>query len=216
MIQSSDPRRQSPSHGHKPWGFFPQLLLNIVLIAAAALVLGWIAMLLLGRWTHHGQELEVPAVTQVDESIAIDQLRRHGLHPIISDSVFDDSRRPGTVLEQNPSAGTRVKHGREVYLTIRAYSTKRVTVPALTDQSVRQARSVLAGLGITHISEVPVPSDYQGLVLGATADGQLLHPGSRIPVTARVVLSVGSGNVPAADSDSIDSLPEPPSVSLFD
>lgn len=38
-----------------------------------------------------------------------------------------------------------------------------------------------------------VPSEYEGLVLGARYNGVALSPGARIPLSARVTLQVGSG-----------------------
>ena len=47
--------------------------------------------------------------------------------------------------------------------------------------------------GIKDIREVPVVSDYKGLVLGAMFNGVTLQPGARIPLSAVVTLQVGSG-----------------------
>ena len=52
---------------------------------------------------------------------------------------------------------------------------------------------MFAGLGISDIREVPVVSEYEGLVLGAKFNGVALQPGARIPVSAVVTLEVGSG-----------------------
>ena len=49
------------------------------------------------------------------------------------------------------------------------------------------------GLGIKDVREVPVVSEYDGLVLGAKFNGVTLQPGARIPVSAVVTLEVGTG-----------------------
>lgn len=105
-------------------------------------------------------------------------------------------------MEQNPKVGTKVKDGRLIYVTINAFSPKSVTVPGLTDISLRQAQSTLQGLGITNITIRQVESDFKDLVLKATRDGVPLAAGARIPVNARIVLEVGSGHITA---DTIDS-----------
>ncbi len=74
-------------------------------------------------------------------------------------------------------------------------------MPALTDMSLRQARSVLEGLGIKNVRESYVDSEYKDLVLGAKFNGLQLKPGARIPATATVTIEVGRGIV--ADDDSL-------------
>lgn len=88
-----------------------------------------------------------------------------------------------------------VKAGREIYLTITAFSPKMVSVPKVTDVSERQARAMLAGVGLNNITTVIVPSEYKDLVAGIRVNGKDAAPGTRVPVTARVVLEVGGGPV---------------------
>ena len=128
-----------------------------------------------------------------------------GLRPVLSDSVFDAYTRPGTVVEQMPIPGAKIKKGGSVYLTIVAFSPKLVTVPDFYNASVRQAKSMFQGLGIKEVREVPVVSEYDGLVLGAKFNGVSLQPGARIPVSAVVTLEVGTGieEEPGADVDTV-------------
>ena len=66
-------------------------------------------------------------------------------------------------------------------------------IPKRTDVSERQARAMLAGLGITRIDAVSVPSDYKDLVVGVRVKNIPAVAGARIPVNERIVLEVGSG-----------------------
>ena len=61
------------------------------------------------------------------------------------------------------------------------------------------------GLGIKEVREVPVVSEYDGLVLGAKFNGVSLQPGARIPVSAVVTLEVGTGieEEPGAEVDTM-------------
>lgn len=170
-----------------------KVILNVCLMILVGLLIAWLAMLWLGVWTRHGQSIAVPSVTAMPYDRAVTDLNDHGLTGIVADSVYDTRTRPGTVIDQNPKAGTTVKEGREVFLTINAFSPKMITLPALTDISVRQARSILEGLDITDIQEVRVPSDFKDLVLGVKYRGARLMPGARVPVNARVILEVGEG-----------------------
>lgn len=168
----------------------------------AALIIGWLAMLWLDSWTRHGETIAVPAVRSLAYDRAVDMLTTEGLKGIVADSVYDNRTQPGTVIEQNPKAGTIVKEGREVYLTINAFSPKMVTLPTLTDISLRQARSILEGLEIKNIVERRVPSDYKDLVLSVRYKGSRLQPGARVPVNGTIELEVGEGMPDIALPDS--------------
>ena len=80
-----------------------------------------------------------------------------------------------------------------MYLTVVAFSPKLITVPDFYNVSARQARSMFEGIGIKEIREVPVTSEYAGLVLGAKFNGVALQPGARIPISAVVTIEVGTG-----------------------
>lgn len=177
------------------------ILFNFLLIILAAWAVVWITLVVLDVWTGHGKYEVVPNLHGLSYVQAQKALLATGLRAELSDSVYDNATAPGTVLEQSPRAKTKVKPNRVVYLTINAFSPKLVTVPALTDMSLRQARSVLEGLGIKNVRETYVDSEYKDLVLGAKFNGLQLKPGARIPATATVTIEVGLGIV--ADEESL-------------
>lgn len=181
-----------------------KIFLNIGLMIAVALIIGWLSMLWLDVWTRHGDTISVPAVRTLAYDKAISLLEAEGLKGIVADSVYDSRTAPGTVIEQNPKAGTIVKEGREVFLTIHAFSPKMVTLPTLSDISLRQARSILEGLDITNIVERRVPSEFKDLVLAVRYKGARLQAGARVPVNARIELEVGEGVQESfTDTDSV-------------
>lgn len=182
-----------------------KLLLNLLLMGVATLVIVWLAMVWLGFWTRHGETISVPSVRSMPFDRAVSSLSAEGLVGIVSDSVYDNRTAPGTVIEQNPKAGTVVKEGREVFLTINAFSLKMVTLPTLTDISLRQARSILEGLEIRNIVERRVPSDFKDLVVGVRYKGARLMPGARVPVNATIELEVGEGMPEFVETDSVTS-----------
>ena len=179
-----------------------KILLNVLGMVAAFFVVLWLTSLWLDSWTRHGDTITVPSVRSLSYSEALDALHAEGLVGCISDSVYDSRTAPGTVIEQNPKVGTVVKEGREVFLVINALSPKTVTLPALTDISLRQARSILDGLDIKNVSVRTVPSDFKDLVLNVLYNGTRVSAGARVPVTANIVLEVGEG-APEIFSDSI-------------
>ncbi len=185
-------------------GFYNEhpLLSHFIILIAVALLLLWIVLLFLDSWTHHGETTVVPEIKQKSYSEARSILEANKLHIEISDSVYDRSTPPGTVVESWPKAGAVVKEDRQVYVTVTAFSPKQVTIsmPLTGNVSSRQASSYLRGIGITDVRMEYVPSDYPDLVVGARYGDTPLVVGSVIPVTSTVTLQVGTG--PASLSDS--------------
>lgn len=187
----------------KPMKLGMKILLNLLAMILLGVLLLWLGTVWLDVWTGHGEYQEVPDVRRVSYDEAVQKLEAEGFVVELSDSVYDNSASPGMVVEQNPKVNTKVKHGRTVYLTVNAFAPRSVTIPALTDMSLRQARSMLEGLGIKDIEVREVPSEYQDLVLNVTRDGHRLMPGARIPTTSKVVIEVGAG-MQEETGDSVD------------
>jgi len=176
------------------------IIATFIYLFLATIVVCYIALLFLNGWTHHGEESVIPQVKGLSYPDAEKRLRAENYIVEIADSVYDSTHAPGMVVEQTPRAGAKVKPGREVYLTIVAFSPKMVTVPYYLNASLRQARSMFEGLGINRMDIREIQSEYKDLVLGAKFNGIPLKPGSRIPVSATITLEVGSGLTEEADS----------------
>ena len=189
-----------------------KVFLHIGIMIIVAVAIGWLAMLWLDVWTRHDDTITVPPVKTLSYGEAAARLDQHGLVAVLSDSVYDKSTRPGTVIDQNPKVGTIVKEGREIYLTINAFSPKMVSLPTLTDISLRQAKSILEGLVIKKVVEIRVPSDFKYLVLAVRYKGKRLSPGARVPVNATIELEVGEGKaeelIDTVGEDSVESAGE--------
>lgn len=181
------------------------VIANLLLIFIVACVLVWGALLFLDSWTNHGSDTTVPQIKGLSYEQAMLVLAENDLTAEISDSIYDRNARPGTVIESWPRAGAVVKQGRQVYVTITAFSPKQVTVAMpVIGVSSRQAVSYLEALGITSIRLVSVPSQYPDLVENAYADGKPLTVGTSFPVTASVTLEVGSAPIDTYITDSLD------------
>lgn len=182
------------------------VIANLILAVAAGLLLIWAVMIFLDSWTFHGQTAVVPDIKHKSYSLASDILGANKLSIEISDSVYDRSLAPGTVVESWPKAGAVVKEGRQVYVTVTAFSPKQVTIsmPLSGNVSSRQAMSYLRGIGITDIRVEHVPSEFVDLVLGARYGDTPLSVGSVIPVTSTVTLTVGNGPIEVPDSLAVD------------
>lgn len=177
--------------------------LIIILFVATPLVI----MLLIGfinTWTNHDSKIKVPDVKGLNYVEAVQTLEKDGFLVEISDSVYDESIKPGTVIETWPRANAVVKPGREVYLTITSFDIKRVVISTpLSGVSSRQAESYIEKLGIKNVRIITVESPHAGLVVSAKYNGHEISVGEQLPVTATITLEVGSGYA-QEEADSLD------------
>lgn len=181
------------------------IIANLILMVIVAWLIIWGVLLFLDSWTNHGDNATVPQIKGMSYQQATLVLAENDLTVEISDSIYDRFAKPGTIIESWPRAGAVVKRGRQVYVTITAFSPKEVKVAMpVTGVSSRQAISYLEALGVTSIRLVSVPSQFPDLVENAYADGKPLSIGSSFPVTASVTLEVGSAPVDTYPTDSLD------------
>lgn len=197
--------KQTESTEKKPMRFRWKVLMHIGLMLVTGLVLAWMSTLFLDFWTHHGEFSVVPDVKGMPYGDAAARLKADGFEVSIQDSIYDDSLRPGTVVGQNPADSTKVKPGREIFLTIVAFYPQTVMAPLLNDISVRQAKATLEGIGLKNYKVVTIPSDYKDLVLNVVYDGHRLLPGTRLPLDALLVLEVGEGSDLSVEPEVADS-----------
>lgn len=186
------------------------VLSNIILIVLTGLILLWGVMIFLDFWTLHGHNAVVPQIKLKSYAEASSVLKANDLGIEISDSIYDPELAPGTVVESWPKAGAIVKNGRQVFVTVTAFSPKQVTIsmPLTGNVSSRQAISYLRGIGINDVRIEHVPSEFADLVIGARYGDTPLNVGTVIPVTSTITLTVGSGMEELTDSLSVDSVEE--------
>lgn len=179
--------------------FFKQhpIIATLLEIMVVAVILCTILIFWLDSYTRHGTATIVPSVRYLTVAEASDILSRKGFRCEVIDSLFNDRVAPGVVVEQTPDAESRVKEGRIIYLTINAFSPKKVTMPSLIDGSARQAQAILRALGFDNVRIEYEPSPYKDLVLDVLCNGRQIESGEKIPMTSRITLIVGMGDMPA-------------------
>lgn len=171
------------------------IICNAVLILIVIPLFFWLMLVFVDFWTHHGETAVVPRVKGMPFQKALDELEAADLAVVVSDSVYDEHKAPGSIVDIQPQPGAVVKAGREVYLTIVAFSPKQIVfdVP-LTDISSRQAISHLQSLGFKDIQIKYVPSPYPDLVVAVKHNGRAVNLGNRVPANAVITLEVGRGD----------------------
>ena len=154
----------------------------------------------MSSYTMHGESVEVPEVKGAmihDAEYKLDEL---GLVTVVVDSAYIRQQPAGIVLEQKPVAGSRVKMGREIYLTINQKQSPTNTIPDIAGNcSRREAEARLRALGfkIGPMEFVPGAPDW---VVALKVNGREVYTGERVPSDAPVVLVVGNSN-PGSDEE---------------
>lgn len=99
-------------------------------------------------YTRHGDSQPVPDF----KGLTLDEVYRiadaQDLRIEITDSIFRQTLKPGSVIDQNPKASSLVKKNRKVFLVINCLVPKEVDVPNVVGFSLRQGKAVLESKGL--------------------------------------------------------------------
>jgi beta-lactam-binding protein with PASTA domain len=149
-------------------------------------------MIALRFYTNHGDSVEIPDLKGETASEVSKVLSKLDLRFQIRDSVYSRETAPGTVLDQYPKAGMKVKENRIIFITLCAISQEMIPMPQLTDISYRQATNLIESSGLIAGSIEYQPSEFPNLVLQQKIDGQIVPVGERIPKGSVVDLVLGT------------------------
>lgn len=167
------------------WGNLLGMCLFIALVITAV----WYGT---KAYTRHGEIIEVPDVTKIHYADASLMLEQFELVPVVADSGYNRNLAPGSVLMQQPKAGSEVKAERKVYLTINSKSSPALTLPDIADNcDVHEAEIRLRALGFKIGPKEYVEGD-KDWVISVKCRGKEVKAGERVPAEAPIVLVVGN------------------------
>lgn len=173
---------------------------NALLIFAVFIALIICVLFGLNIYTKHSESVTVPSVKDLQVEDAAGILNAADLEYDIIDSLYQPGGTPGSILEQVPKAGSKVKKGRPIYLIVQAKKQQLVEIPLLEDYSQRQAEAQLNALGFNKIIVEEAPSSFKGIVLSVSYKGQILRAGQKVPKGSVLRMVVGAGGVVQSDS----------------
>jgi len=158
-------------------------------VIVVALIIG--AMIFLNVITKHNQELSVPDFSNLTVPEAEALAAQSGMRVEVTDSVFVKRMKKGAVYRQNPRAGSKVKDGRRIILTINAMNAKKVTMPNLIGYSMRQAMAELQSRGLVLGKLIYVQDIATNNVLRQLRGNREIAPGVMIESESVIDLVVG-------------------------
>ncbi|MBO4739471.1 MAG: PASTA domain-containing protein [Bacteroidales bacterium] len=164
------------------------VLASLIMMLVISLVIVFIAIKGTNLITHHGKEVPAPdLVGQTIEDVALID----DFEIMYSDSIFSPDVAAGTILSQDPSAGTNVKKGRKIYVTIATSVPPKVEMPNLLDLSLRQAGNLLKTNDLKLGQVIYKASKYNNVVLEQRYKGRIIAAGAKIPYQSEITLIVG-------------------------
>ena len=176
------------------------ILKNLVGAVLFVVAMGVVAAVGLNLITRHGKTVQTPDFTNLtlEQAQAAADAGHVGIKVV--DSVFVRRLPGGVVYRQQPKAGSTVKKGRSIFLTINSVVPRKVVVPNLYGYSVTEARAELQNRGL-NIGRLNYVRDIAtNNVLGQYCEGKEVRAGDLVVSGSSIDLKLGLGR---EDSQSV-------------
>ncbi|MDR1097052.1 MAG: PASTA domain-containing protein [Tannerella sp.] len=177
---------------------------HLLVILALSCLLVYIVLKGIDSYTNHNQAVYVPDVRGLQIEDAVPFFEQNRLHYVIIDSIFSKEVTPGAIVELMPEANAKVKKNRIVYVTVNAKTEETAPVPDIADISFRQAYALLRARGFMDVEYKYVSGEYRDLTVGVEYGGRIISTGTRVPLTAKLILVISDGNIMPQDSDTLN------------
>ncbi len=149
----------------------------------------------LAIYTHHGEGIALPNLRGMSYAKAIEMMEEQGIYVVANDTGYNKKMEAGCVLMQTPGAGTKVKEGRTIFVTINSTSSPAVKIPDIIDNSsFREAQAKLTALGF-RLLEPKVIDGERDWVYDVQAGGRSLQQGDMVPIETPLTLVIGNGMI---------------------
>ncbi len=171
-----------------------RIVLRNLVLAFLILIFGTlIIMQVLKIYTRHSHILTVPDLSGLTLTDALRTAKDRDMRVEVFDSVYLADFERGTVVDQHPKAGLKVKKNRKIFLTMNAINATRVAMPDLVDLTFRQARARLESFGLKVGHIYYEPNLAINVVLAQRMRGKALAPGDSVLKGAAIDLVLGKG-----------------------
>ncbi len=167
--------------------------LNLLIIVLLTFVLLWLTFKLLNSYTRHDKVYTMPDFVGQD----FQQVKHEyssDFNFIVIDSVYPKGQQPGSIYQQDPLPGSKIKKGRNVYAIIVAVTPEQTVMPNVKGISLREAigRLESSGLDVDHLEYVTY--DYKNNVIDQYYLGAPIAQGTELVKGSKIMLRVGIGS----------------------
>jgi len=172
-------------------------LINLGLAVLALVLLTFGVLQWLKGTTNHGEFVEVPdlskmSVMDMRKVIEAADLR----YEVVDSANFDPEYPRFSIIEQNPTAGNKVKQNRKIYVTVNPSGYKKVTIPNIIQVTQRNATSMLRAVGLDVQRVTYIDQLGKDMVYYVKYKGKRINEGDKLPKTSKVELVCGNGSIP--------------------
>jgi len=179
--------------------FKKQWVKHLMVMIGISIVLLFLISLFIKLYARQGKEFVMPQFAVSDstpgktgeEAMAANDL---DLEFVILDSVYTPGIKAGLILTQDPLAGTMVKKGRKVYVSVASASAADIIMPELTGLSVRQATSEIYACGLKVGNLTFVDDPFKNNVKEQKVKGRPIYAGQKVAPGTVIDLVVGNGD----------------------
>ena len=166
--------------------------INLLIILFLCGFLLWITFRILDKYTRHNEVYTMPDFIGQDyQQVKHDYSKDFNF--ILIDSVYPKGQEPGSIYQQDPLPGSKIKKGRNVYAIIVAVTPEKTTMPNLKGISLREAigRLESSGLEVDYLDYVNY--SYKNNVIEQYYQGQPIETGTELVKGSKIMLRVGIG-----------------------
>ena len=166
---------------------------NIAIVLGVNVLLFLLVIFILKLYTRHDEAIVIPDLKGKSDVEARAILEDLGLEMIVTDSLFLPEAAPGTVRDQSPKAGSAVKGGRIIFLSIFKKTPPMVPINVKEGDHVQIASLRLSNKGIKFQIKYAPNNSMIGVVMSVEYNGKPLKYGELLEHGQSVVLTVGEG-----------------------
>jgi len=169
------------------------LLKNVIL----AFIFCIIILLLIFKWlniyTRHNKAFSVPDFSGLTLEEVQNVTTQKKLRYVLFDSVYLNEFERGTIVDQHPRPGFKVKKNRKIFLTVNSVSPEKILMPDLVNLTLRQALSKLKSCGLRVGEMIYEPDLAINEVLEQKFQGRTIEEGDTIVKNSKIDLVIGKG-----------------------
>lgn len=166
---------------------------NIALVIGANVFLFLLVIFILKIYTRHDEAILIPDLKGKSDAEARAILDDLGLEMVVTDSLFLPEAAPGTVRDQSPKAGSAVKGGRIIFISIFKKTPPMVPINVKEGDHVQIASLRLSNKGIKFQVQYAPNNSMVGVVMKIEHNGRPLKFGELLEHGQTVMLTVGEG-----------------------
>ena len=167
--------------------------LNLLIIVLVSIGLLWLTFKLLNSYTRHDEVFTMPDFTGQDYQL-VKHEHSKDFNFILIDSVYPKGQQPGSIYQQDPLPGSKIKKGRNVYAIIVAVTPEKTLMPNVKGISLREAigRIESSGLELDHLEYASY--SYKNNIIDQYYQNAPIAEGTELVKGSAITLRVGIGD----------------------